>query len=819
MAVKRTEYFNFDTGSARSLGTQRAETLMDTEDYYRPLDEARGAALHTWGVADGLGVSATPGQPGVTVQPGTALDAAGRTSVLETGGFAIVDPGVDPQQPVNIPTVVIGADGSRLDTTGMSAGTYVLTLTWREVLGETRLIRLHAPWLRLLPIAGFQDVGQQVVLAEVSLDAKGSVSGVTSGARRSVGVPVERVELRAARVTTGSPTTVGQGPAAELRGRTDGGLDLMVFAADGTGHTVLSANGSSGHLGIGTSSPSAPLHIATGKADGHGLKVTSPTGGSGIELAHDDSGPAYGMFAGNDRAWHLSNEDDHKDLVTVSPEGEMDIATLKVANDLNVGSADVRGDLKVGSSFAVMGDAGSVGIAVDGAPASALHVNGSGAHSGGDAGGYSFADRSVEEFVTHPGNGERWVWYAFEGSARLWSGIDLITIGQGDGNALDVQRRMRVRQGPDDDDGSAGIWLHQKDTDTDRAFVGMETSDSVGFWGNTGGHWGLVMDTGSGTVSCRNGLTVAGELDAGKRMRVRQGPDDDDGSAGIWLHQKDTDTDRAFVGMETSDSVGFWGNTGGHWGLVMDTGSGTVSCRNGLAVAGEAAFGQDFGRRDGPAALHLFGSVVRDIGEGILNLQSGGDVIALSGSNDRVGIGTITPAFKLDVNGDMRVLGHLEKPAGSFRIDHPLDPANKYLSHSFVESPDMANLYTGVVETDDVGEATVVLPDYFEALNRDFRYQLTPVGSLAQVAVTNEIKGNRFTVRTDQPGIKVSWQVTGVRHDAWAQSHRILVEEDKPEADRNYYLHPAEHGQPDSAGILNHREGMRDERSAEATDA
>lgn len=711
MPVKRTEYFNFDTGSARSGGTVRAETLMDTEDYDRRLDDARGASLHTWGVADGLEVSATAGQPGVTVGPGTALDAAGRTSVLEAGGFAIVDPGVDPEQPVNIPTVVIGADGLPLNTAGMPPDTYALTLTWREVLGETRLIRLHAPWLRLLPSAGFKDAGPQVVLAEVSLDATGAVTGVTSGARRSVGVPVERVELRAQRVSTGSSTTVGQGPVAELRGRTDGGLDLVV-SADGAGHTALSADGSSGHLGIGTSSPSAPLHIAAESDGGHGLKVTSPSGGSGIELARDDEGPAYGIFAGDDGAWHLRNEDEENDLVTVTSEGELDVGTLNVADDL-----------KVGSAFTVASASNSVGIAVDGAPASALQVNGSGVHSGGGGGGYSFADRSLTDFVTRPANGERWVWYAFQGSARLWSGIDVVTIGQGDGNALDVRRRMRVRQGPDPADETAGIWFHQRDVDADRAFVGMENSDSVGFWGNTGGQWGLVMNTGSGTVSCRRGL----------------------------------------------------------------------------AVAGEAAFDKHFGRRDAPAVLHLFGSFIRDIGDGILNLRSGGGVVQL--------------------DGRVQFSGELVKPGGAFRIDHPLDPANKYLSHSFVESPDMANLYAGVAETDDQGEATVVLPDYFEALNREFRYQLTPIGSLAQAAVTSEIKDNRFTVRTDQPGIKVSWQVTGVRQDAWAEAHRICVEVDKPEGERNHYLHPAEHGQPESAGIANLREGRRDGRSAQVTDA
>jgi hypothetical protein len=82
------------------------------------------------------------------------------------------------------------------------------------------------------------------------------------------------------------------------------------------------------------------------------------------------------------------------------------------------------------------------------------------------------------------------------------------------------------------------------------------------------------------------------------------------------------------------------------------------------------------------------------------------------------------------------------------------------------------------------------LPEYFEALNRDFRYQLTVIGQFAQAIVTREIKDNRFTIRTNKPSVKVSWQVTGVRHDAYADAHRIEVEEDKPAAEQGHYLHP-----------------------------
>ena len=74
--------------------------------------------------------------------------------------------------------------------------------------------------------------------------------------------------------------------------------------------------------------------------------------------------------------------------------------------------------------------------------------------------------------------------------------------------------------------------------------------------------------------------------------------------------------------------------------------------------------------------------------------------------------------------GNVEINGTLSKSAGTFKIDHPLDPENKYLYHSFVESPDMMNVYNGNVLLDNNGEAVVKLSDWFEALNMEFRYQL-----------------------------------------------------------------------------------------------
>jgi hypothetical protein len=147
------------------------------------------------------------------------------------------------------------------------------------------------------------------------------------------------------------------------------------------------------------------------------------------------------------------------------------------------------------------------------------------------------------------------------------------------------------------------------------------------------------------------------------------------------------------------------------------------------------------------------------------------------------------------VVGNLNVTGILSKGSGSFKIDHPLDPANKYLSHSFVESPDMMNIYNGLAVLDAHGKATVQMPDWFEALNSDFRYQLTAIGAPGpNLYIAEEINGNHFSIAGGKPGMKVSWQVTGIRQDAFANAHRIPVEEDKPANERGYYLHPDLYG-------------------------
>jgi len=113
----------------------------------------------------------------------------------------------------------------------------------------------------------------------------------------------------------------------------------------------------------------------------------------------------------------------------------------------------------------------------------------------------------------------------------------------------------------------------------------------------------------------------------------------------------------------------------------------------------------------------------------------------------------------------------------------------------------MLNVYCGEVTTGEDGRATVALPDYFQYLNRGFRYQLTVVGVFAQAIVAEEIRENQFVISTDKPGVKVSWQVVGVRQDPWARAHAVATEIEKSMSDRGKYLAPQEYGEPASSGI------------------
>jgi hypothetical protein len=160
--------------------------------------------------------------------------------------------------------------------------------------------------------------------------------------------------------------------------------------------------------------------------------------------------------------------------------------------------------------------------------------------------------------------------------------------------------------------------------------------------------------------------------------------------------------------------------------------------------------------------------------------------------------------------GNVQVTGTINKSAVGFKIDHPLDPANKYLYHTGIESPDMMNIYNGIVTLNGQGEATVEMPDWFEALNSDYRYQLTSIGAASpNLHLAGKLANFKFKIGGGLPGQEVSWMVTGIRQDAYAKAHRMPVEEDKNEKEKGLYLHPELFGQSEEKSMHSRPEATK----------
>ena len=317
--------------------------------------------------------------------------------------------------------------------------------------------------------------------------------------------------------------------------------------------------------------------------------------------------------------------------------------------------------------------------------------------------------------------------------------------------------------------------------------VGMGRNESVfvggvGVLGRGGAGGGLAGDGVDALGGDGVGIAGNGVLARGGNSTVS------DGGHGVFAIGGAGGTGKTSGdGMRALGGGGGMGTTGGN-GVFAAGGGGS-----GLAGAGLTAEGGNSSADNGGPGIAAFGGAGSGAG------KTGGDgIFAQRGTgsngapNGRAGnfIGDVQVAGNFSVTG-----------AKMFRIDHPLDPENKYLNHAAIESSEVLNIYSGNITTDANGDATVALPDWFEAVNRDFRYQLTVVGAFAQAVVADEIKDNRFVIKSNSPNVKVSWQVTGVRSDAGMQKHPFKAEEDKTERERGYYLTPEVFNQPEEKSI------------------
>jgi hypothetical protein len=178
-------------------------------------------------------------------------------------------------------------------------------------------------------------------------------------------------------------------------------------------------------------------------------------------------------------------------------------------------------------------------------------------------------------------------------------------------------------------------------------------------------------------------------------------------------------------------------------------------------------------------------NILNDVPRGIVNSDSFLSwYLAGSGAIGSETILSESARISKVIAGNLTVKGNLRKSASDFEGDRSLDTAGENLARSVVGSPERMKICSGVVTLNASGEAEVRLPDYFEILNRDFRYQLTPVGAYAPVFIAAKVKDNAFRIAGGTAGLEVSWQVTGVRRGDFAEGHRIRVEKEKADSER-----------------------------------
>jgi len=268
--------------------------------------------------------------------------------------------------------------------------------------------------------------------------------------------------------------------------------------------------------------------------------------------------------------------------------------------------------------------------------------------------------------------------------------------------------------------------------------------------------WSGIAGVSESTYGSRSGLafytqqSTTSALPPVESMRISY-----DGKVGIG-----TTTPSSLLHTYTAISTPGSGEATGVGQIRIDNAAGSLSSAGGIEfkVAGDS---------------NGFGSKIQAI-------NSGGSQLVFA---NRHGTATWTERMRLSDAGNLTITGALSKGSGTFTIDHPLDPKNKLLQHSFVESPEMRNMYYGQADIIN-GKAIIVLPDWWEALNgtdkEEYNYQFTPIGEFANIFVSKEISNGEFEISADKD-IKVSWQISAIRHDKFAEANRVIVEVDKEE--------------------------------------
>jgi hypothetical protein len=388
------------------------------------------------------------------------------------------------------------------------------------------------------------------------------------------------------------------------------------------------------------------------------------------------------------------------------------------------------------------------------------------------------------------------------------------------------------------------------------AGVAGESDVGTGLYGFSSSGNGVYGDNGStgdkaGVLGFHRATSGTG---AGVEGRTNSTSDGTTGVLGV-VNATSVGNDSAGVrGINNASGSGVYGTSSGGNGVsgYSTTGRGVYgSSTSGYGVSGDSVSVGVHGYSSSGTGVQGYSNYATGVkGEGSIGVyadgvtygvQADGNIAVYGVSLTYGGVAGVGPEYGTYGEGFNGIYGKANGVAGSraawfegnvhvnglitssqtknFRIDHPLDPENQYLQHAAIESSEVLNQYTGNVVLDANGEAEVVLPEWFSAVNTDVRYQLTPIGGFAPLYIASEVQNSRFSIAGGTSGMKVSWLITAARWDAYMQANPFQVEVPKPEDERGTYLYPEGYGQPESRGVHYEQEQRMEEMQADAPSA